>query len=129
MVLPRRVAVAPAIAVLTLAIAACGGTAPGQDGGGDGSSAAPSIARSYTIKAGDTTPIALAAGTYRLAWTTTGCTSVNIALNGDNGFTNERASRNPNFARIITSVPDGTYTVTQLETSCADWTATIDKIG
>ena len=129
MVLPRRVAVAPAIAALTLALSACGGTAPGPGGGGDGGSAAPTIAKSYTIKAGDTTPILLAAGTYRLAWTTTGCTSVNLALQGDNGFTNERASRNPNFARIITSVPDGNYTVTQLDSTCADWTATVNKVG
>jgi hypothetical protein len=128
MVLPRRV-VASAIAALSLAVIACGGSAPGPGGDGGATAAAPSLVKNFTIKAGDSTPFALAAGSYRLAWTTTGCTSVNLALQGDNGFSNERASRNPNFSRIITGVPAGNYTIEQLDATCVDWTVTVDKVG
>ena len=130
--LPRRLAVAGTTALLGLAIVGCGGAAPGQDGGGGGGggeSAAASPAKTYDIKPGDTTPFPLAAGTYRLAWTSTGCPNVNLVLKGDNGFENTKASKLPNSARIITSVPDGNYTVTQGEAACTTWTATISKVG
>jgi|SRR3954451_14624115 len=126
--LPRRVAIAGAIAVSTLGLAACGASAPGQGGGG-GESPAASVAKSYTVKPGDTTPFALAEGSYRLGWTSTGCTSIELALTGDNGFESKKASRLPNSARIITSVPAGNYTIAQSDPACTQWQATIDKVG
>ena len=127
--LPRRLAIAGTIAVSSLALVACGGSAPGQDGGG-GASAGASPAKSYTIKPGDTTPFPLAAGTYRLIWVTTGCPGgLTVILTGDNGYTNEKSSKLPNYSRIITSVPDGNYTITQTDTACSQWTVTLDKIG
>jgi hypothetical protein len=131
--LPRRVAYAGATALLSLAIAACGAAAPGQGGGGnagDGGSPAATPAKSYTIKPGDTTPFPLAAGTYRLNWVTTGCPGgLTVILTGDNGYTNEKSSKLPNYSRILTSVPDGNYTITQTDTACTEWTVTLDKIG
>jgi hypothetical protein len=129
MQLPHRLAVAGAIAVSTLVLAACGASAPGQDGGG-GASAGASPAKSYTIKPGDTTPFPLAAGTYRLNWVTTGCPGgLTVILTGDNGYTSEKSSKLPNYSRIITSVPDGNYTITQTDAACTQWTVTLDKIG
>ena len=130
MVLPRRIRVSGLALGLTVVLAACGGSAPGQDGGGGDGGATPlPIAKNYTIKPGDTTPFPLAKGTYRLAWTTTGCPSVDFVLTGDNGFSNEKPSKLPNSARIIVSVPDGNYTVSQNDSACAEWQVTIDKIG
>jgi hypothetical protein len=126
--LPRRLAIAGTIAVSSLALVACSGSAPGQGGGGGGESPAASIAKSYTVKPGDTTPFALADGTYRLGWTS-GCTNIELALTGDNGFENKKPSKLPSSARIITSVPAGNYTITQSDPACTQWTATIDKVG
>jgi hypothetical protein len=128
--LPRRVAVAAATVGLGLAVAACGGTTPGASGGGDaGGSPAASIAKSVTIKPGDTTPFPLAAGTYRLNWTTVGCTGLTVTLKGDNGYSNEKSSQLPNYSRILTSVPDGNYTISQSDAACTQWTVTLDKVG
>src|SRR5262245_56932232 len=127
--LPRRLAIAGAIAVSTLVLVACGGSAPGQDGGG-GESTAASISKNYTIKPGDTTPFALAEGTYRLAWTTTGCAGGStFVLTGDNGYTKEKTTKLPTYSSILTSVPDGNYTISQTQTGCTDWTVTLDKVG
>jgi hypothetical protein len=128
--LPRRLAIAGAIAMSTLGLVACSGSAPGQDGGGGGGSPAASVAENYTIKPGDTTPFALAAGSYRMQWTTTGCTGGStFVLTGDNGYSKEKSTKLPTYATILTSVPDGNYTISQTASGCTDWTVTLDKVG
>jgi len=127
MVLPRHIRAGAAALGLTLVLAACGGDAPGQ-GNGNGATPVP-VAKSYTVKPGDTAPFPLAKGTYRLAWTTTGCAGVDFVLTGDNGFSSSKPSKLPKSARIITSVPDGNYTIAQNDSACTEWTATIDKVG
>ena len=89
-----------------------------------------SPAKNYTIKPGDTTPFPLAAGTYRLQWTTTGCVGGStFVLTGDNGYTKEKPTKLPNYSTILTSVPDGNYTISQSDAGCTDWTVTLDKVG
>ncbi len=128
--LPRRLAVAGAIALSTLFLVACGASAPGQAGDGGGASPSASPAKNYTIKPGDTTPFPLAAGTYRLQWTTTGCVGGStFVLTGDNGYTKEKSTKLPTYSTILTSVPDGNYTISQSDTGCTDWTVTLDKVG
>ena len=61
------------------------------------------------------TPFVLAKGNYRVNWKTTDCTQVTVAIVGDTGFTKEKSSAIPNFSWIVTSVPDGTYTITQTD--------------
>jgi len=128
--LPRRLAIAATIAASSLALVACGGSGPGAGGDGAGASAGASPAKSYTIKPGDTTPFPLAEGTYRLNWVTTGCTGGStFVLTGDNGYSKEKSTKLPTYSTILTSVPDGNYTISQSETGCTDWTVTLDKIG
>jgi hypothetical protein len=130
MVLPRRVAVAPAIVALTLAVAACGGApGPGASGaaGGSGASAAPR--ENIAVKPGEEGPWPLVAGTYRVSYKTTECAKVAFLLQGDTGFEREKTSNLPNGVYLITSVTDGNYTFRQTDAACTTWEATLQRIS
>jgi hypothetical protein len=106
-----------------VAVAACGG-----DGTGAAVSAAPVQGKVTVTPETAATPFALAKGNYRVNWKTTDCTQVTVAIVGDTGFTKEKSSKIPNFSWIVTSVPDGTYTITQTDPSCATWEIAIEKV-
>jgi hypothetical protein len=131
MVLPRPNRVTPVALVLSLALVACGGSAPGPGGGGGASGDAPSATprENIAVKPGEEGPWLLAAGTYRVSYKTTDCTKVAFKLQGDTGFEREKTSNLPNGVYLITSVTDGNYTLTQTDAACTDWEATLQRIS
>jgi hypothetical protein len=129
MVLPRTMRVASATLGLSLALVACGGSGPGPSGGGSGDGASASPRENLTVKPGEEGPWPLIAGTYRVSYKTTGCTRVAFTLTGDTGFEREKTSNLPNGVYLVTSVTAGNYTLTQTETTCTAWEATLQRIS
>jgi hypothetical protein len=108
---------------LALALAACG-----SDGGGGAASAPPAQER-VVVTAGDTAPFSLLNGRYKLTWKTVGCSSTAFDLKQQDGtFEYRKQSKMPTFTTILVEVPAGTYTLTQGDASCTDWTVTLDSV-
>ena len=118
-----RLILVSAVSAVMLAAGACGG-----DGAGEAASVAPPQGKVTVTPETVATPFALAEGNYRVNWKTTDCTKVTVTIVGDTGFTKEKSSAIPNFSWIVTSVPAGTYTVTQTDPGCAVWEIAVEKV-
>ncbi len=120
----RRLPLFAGVLAAALVLVGCG-----SDGGGGGVSAAPAQTK-VTVTAGDTAPFALQGGQYKFAWTTNGCASFSFELKQrDGGFDWKKETKVPRFSAIILGVPAGTYTVTQSEAACTDWSVALERIG
>lgn len=108
-----------------LLISACGG----GEGDGGGAAATPVQERVTITPETAATTFVLAKGTYRLSWNTTDCTGVTVKITGDTGFTKEKSSKIQSFSWILTSVPDGTYTIQQTDAACVTWELAIERVG
>ncbi len=118
-----RLVLVSAVSAVMLAAGACGG-----DGAGEAASVAPPQSKVTVTPETAGTPFALAEGNYRVNWKTTDCKKVTVVLTGDTGYTKEKSSTITNFSWIATSVPAGTYTATQTDPACTDWTLAIEKV-
>jgi len=104
-------------------------TACGSDAGGAAASARPAQTK-VVVRAGDTAPFSLLGGHYRLSWVAEGCTAVTFELKQQDGsFEFRKEATMPRFSTILTSVPAGTFALSQVEASCPTWTATIERVG
>jgi len=117
----------PAVAIsAALVLGACGGS---SGGGGNTASVAPPQQRVTVTPETAANPFALQKGTYRLNWKTTDCAGITMQFAGDTGFQKEKTSTLPTSSWILTSVPDGVYTVTQADAACTAWEIIVERIG
>lgn len=110
----------------TLVLGACGG---GGGGGGGDTSAAPAQDRVTVTAETSTTPFNLQKGTYRLTWDASECATITLRFEGSTGFAKEKSSTLPKSSWLVTSVPDGAYTITQGEPACTQWQVVVERIG
>ena len=148
-------ALAP-ILITGLVVAACGGDAatptPASDaatsapaatseaGAAGVDVAAPSVAAAslapvaeygkkaeVTNEADPAATYALTSGRYRMQWSTTGCTQVDFLVSQvDGDFSYDKPSKSSFASGTINDLPEGSYTVTQNDPSCTEWTVRID---
>lgn len=70
---------------------------------------------------------ALTSGRYRMEWRTTDCEQVEILISQlDGDFSYPKPSRSSYATATINDMPEGTYTIEQLDPACADWSVRID---
>lgn len=111
---------------LTLSLAGCGG---GGEAGPGGGGSPPPAQTQVQVTAGANEPFTLEAGRYKFGWTTE-CRGVDFTMAGaGTGFTYAKTSALPRFSAIVSNVEADTYTLTQAETDCTDWTVTLDRVG
>lgn len=116
-----------AIMSLTVLAAGCGGD---EGGGGEEASARPAQEQIAVTSADAATPFALQAGRYKFGWDASTCAGVNFVLTGaTQGFTWEKKTLQKKFSSIVSDVPEDTYTLTQSDAACTEWTVQIDRIG
>jgi hypothetical protein len=144
-------ALAP-ILVTGLMVAACGGdeatptpasdaatSAPaatseaGATGGETASGASLAPVAEYgkkaevTSEADPAATYALTSGRYRMQWSTTDCTQVDFVVSQvDGDFSFSKPSKSSFASTTINDLPEGSYTVTQGDPSCTEWTVRID---
>jgi hypothetical protein len=69
----------------------------------------------------------LTAGRYRMQWNTTGCEQVDILVSQVDGeFTYPKPSRSSFATATINDLPEGSYTIEQLDPDCTEWTIRVD---
>lgn len=131
-------ALAP-ILVTGLMVAACGGdeATPAPTGV---DTAAPSVAAAslapvaeygkkaeVTSEADPAATYALTSGRYRMQWSTTGCTQVDFLVSQvDGDFSYDKPSKSSFASGTINDLPEGSYTITQNDPGCTEWTVRID---
>ena len=108
-------------------VAACGGG--GTDAGVAGS-AAPAQTQ-VVVKAADASkPFALQAGRYKFTWAAPGCSGLDFTMTGAaKGFVFKKKPSVANFNALVSAVPEDSYTVSQANAACTDWTVTLDRVG
>jgi hypothetical protein len=112
---------------VAMILAACGG---GSTDAGQVGSAAPAQTQ-VTVKAADAAkPFGLQAGRYKFTWVATGCTGLDFTMTGAaKGFVYNKKPSVANFNAIISGVPEDSYTISQANAACTDWTVTFDRLG
>ena len=74
-----------------------------------------------------TTTFGLASGRYRMQWSTTDCDQVDILVQQVDGeFSYPKPSRSSFASATINDLPEGTYTIEQLDPDCAEWSVRVD---
>jgi hypothetical protein len=69
----------------------------------------------------------LTAGRYRMQWNTTDCEQVDILVSQVDGeFTYPKPSRSSFATATINDLPEGSYTIEQLDPDCTEWTIRVD---
>ena len=69
----------------------------------------------------------LTAGRYRMQWSSTDCEQVDFLVSQvDGDFSYPKPSRSSFASATINDLPEGSYTVEQLDPDCADWSVRID---
>ncbi|MEO5884609.1 MAG: hypothetical protein ABIQ58_03735 [Candidatus Limnocylindrales bacterium] len=116
------------VTAIALLLAACGGGE--ADGGGAAVSARPPQAQIAVTSVDAATPFELQAGRYKFGWDASECSSVAFTLTGAaQGFVFEKKTLQKKFSSIISGVPADTYTLSQNEAGCVNWTVQLDRVG
>ncbi len=117
---------AVSVGVASVLLAACGGGSGPAGAGGGGGTPTPG-ATILTKVAVDQTSSATATylvkgGQYKISWNSTGCTNLDIEVKQlDGSFVYSKKTTRTSFLAIIPALPDGTYSVTQADPTCATW--------
>ena len=73
------------------------------------------------------TTFGLTSGRYRMQWSTTDCEQVDILVQQvDGDFSYPKPSRSSFASATINDLPEGTYTIEQLDPDCVEWSVRID---
>ena len=73
---------------------------------------------------------ALASGIWRVLWETETCERVEPTVTQvDGDFTFSSPSKAARATAIITALPEGVYTLTQLDEACTEWAITMNWMG
>jgi hypothetical protein len=73
------------------------------------------------------TTFGLTSGRYRMQWSTTDCDQVDILVQQVDGeFSYPKPSRSSFASATINDLPEGTYTIEQLDPDCAEWSVRVD---
>jgi hypothetical protein len=118
----RRRRLPAAASIVLLALAGCGGSAPGAGGDGGVEPGASLVDRVTVTHEDERTPHALQGGLYRLRWSVDGCERPNIAIVPAQGGEPVYENARPNIPILfVTGLEDGVYYVDQLEQTCTEW--------
>ena len=91
--------------------------------------AEPEFGKKAAISSEDdpTTTFGLTSGRYRMQWSTTDCDQVDILVQQVDGeFSYPKPSRSSFASATINDLPEGTYTIEQLDPDCAEWSVRVD---
>ena len=91
--------------------------------------AEPEFGKKAAISSEDdpTTTFGLTSGRYRMQWSTTDCDQVDILVQQVDGeFSYPKPSRSRFASATINDLPEGTYTIEQLNPDCAEWSVRVD---
>lgn len=91
--------------------------------------AQPEFAKKAAITQADdpATTFAMASGRYRMQWQTTDCEQVDILVTQTDGdFTYPHPSKSSFASATINDMPEGTYTIEQVDPACEEWSVRID---
>ena len=73
------------------------------------------------------TTFCLTSGRYRMQWQTTECEQVDILVTQTDGdFTYPHPSKSSFASATINDMPQGTYTIAQIDPACEEWNVRID---
>ena len=73
---------------------------------------------------------ALASGRYRMQWSTTDCEAIDLLIKQvDGDFAYPRPSTASFASATINDLPEGMYTIEQLDDSCGTWSVRIDRMS
>jgi hypothetical protein len=73
------------------------------------------------------TTFGLTSGRYRMQWSTTDCEQVDILVQQvDGDFSYPKPSRSSFASATINDLPEGTYTIEQLDPDCVEWSVRVD---
>lgn len=123
-------AVIAAFAIVLLA--ACGGGSSGGQGGGGGGPSAPVATMLAKVvvdqTASPTATYQMEGGQYKISWTSTGCTNLDVQVKQTDGsFSYDKPTTRTSFLAIISQLPQGLYTITQADPSCTTWSVTLES--
>ena len=127
MTAPRRLTGLAGLTASLMLLAACGG-----EEAGDGAvvSARPPQEQIAVTSADAATPFQLQAGRYKFGWDASACPGVSFTMAGaTQGFVYEKETLQKKFSAIVSDVPEDTYTLTQNNAECLEWTVQIDRVG
>ena len=123
---------AVSVGVASVLLVACGGgSGPAAPAGGGGSPTPDTTI--LTKVAVDQTSSAAATylvkgGQYKVSWNSTGCTNLDIEVKQQDGsFVYSKKTTHASFLAIIPALPDGTYSVTQADPTCATWNILLES--
>ena len=89
----------------------------------------PEYAKKAAISSEDdpATTFDMVAGRYRMQWQTTECEQVDILVTQTDGdFSYPHPSKSSFASATINDMPQGTYTIEQLDPACEEWNVRID---
>jgi hypothetical protein len=95
----------------------------------DEAAAEPEFAKKAAITSEDdpATAFAMTSGRYRMQWQTDGCEQVDLLVTQTDGdFTYPHPSKSSFASATINDMPEGTYTIEQLDPTCEEWSVRID---
>ena len=73
---------------------------------------------------------ALTSGRYRMQWSTTDCEQVDLLVKQvDGDFEYPKPSRSSFASATINDMPEGLYTIEQLDETCAEWSVRLDRMS
>jgi len=73
---------------------------------------------------------ALTSGRYRMQWSTTDCEQVDLLVKQvDGDFEYPKPSRSSFASATINDMPEGLYTIEQLDESCTEWSVRLDRMS
>ena len=148
----RLPAAAASILVIGLVAAACGGddgtpepaeestpapaaTSAGGETSEESTAAAvaePEFATKAQLTSEDDpeTTYALTSGRYRMQWNATDCEQVDLLVKQvDGDFEYPKPSRSSFASATINDLPEGLFTVQQLDPDCTEWSVRIDRMS
>ena len=80
-----------------------------------------------TNEADPTATYALTSGRYRMQWSSTDCEQVDLLVDQvDGDFSYPKPSRSSFASATINDLPEGMYTIQQLDPACAEWSVRVD---
>lgn len=73
---------------------------------------------------------ALTSGRYRMQWSSTDCEQVDLLVKQvDGDFEYPKPSRSSFASATINDMPEGLYTIEQLDESCTEWSVRLDRMS
>ena len=91
--------------------------------------AEPEFAKKAAITSEDdpATTFGLTSGRYRMQWSTTDCDQIEVVVTQQDGeFVFPWPSKSSFASATINDLPEGTYTIEQVDPGCAEWSVRVD---